>query len=264
MLAMKYYVSKGYAVIGAGAIVGNLSQEVGNDLPTGHVIESRTDHGSQGLAQWRLDRLDKFYQYCKDGNLSPWTLETQLGYVIWELENISTLRWINEQLMNPGDRSISNLTANFSAFYERPSKKYENLDNRIKQAGICAATFLMEQQTVVVTEQGTPPIVAGGGLIGTGAAVATGFFSGPEAALVVAFVSFIILIAVAAYVQRRKETAPAASIELPERPLGPLQELKDAVEALRADRQRVEAAMAVIELSRSEADKLLAELKEEK
>lgn len=107
----------------AAALGGNAWQE--------NLMEPLTlgpkDHGSDGLLQWRLGRLAELKRQPN------WdTLPAQVRFFKLECKRDYPELWM--QLVNPGARSLENLTANISKFYERPAKKYEALDKRIEYA----------------------------------------------------------------------------------------------------------------------------------
>lgn len=90
------------------------------------VTTGRKDHGSDGLLQWRLDRLDELKRKFPE----TWnTLEAQCKFFKIECKRDYPELW--SQLLNPGTRSTANLTANICKFYERPNMAVANLDQRI-------------------------------------------------------------------------------------------------------------------------------------
>lgn len=91
------------------------------------VTRGAKDHGSDGLLQWRLDRLENL-QKLKDWD----TLPVQCQFFKWECQKFYPTLWA--QLMNPGGRSLENLVANVCDQYERPSAAGRVLDRRIGYA----------------------------------------------------------------------------------------------------------------------------------
>ena len=260
-----FFITNGYHPYGSAAMVGNFSQEVGINLPTRFTLT--TDHGSQGIAQWRLDRLTKLEQFCANRKLNVTELIPQAQFVIWELDN--EYPQLNAMLKTPGNRSLANLTANFSGWFERPSKQYENLDNRIKQAKMC----LESVKAPVTAKPATPTprledhIVVGataiGGVASIGAVI--GWGTSLSALLVTAIVAFLILWAVG-YVDKRKKP-PVSPVEpavapaiMPSMPAS-TNELRSALDEMKMAQQRLSAATAVYLLERKESDQLLADLK---
>lgn len=114
----------------ACAVTGNATQE--NNVEP--VTRGPLDHGSNGVMQWRLTRLDGptgLRGWAAAHNL-PWdTLRTQAAFFLWECGEYypALLRELRD-----GSKSLETLTANISKFYERPNKRYEALDNRIAAA----------------------------------------------------------------------------------------------------------------------------------
>lgn len=110
-------------LISACAVAGNGWQE--------NLMEPITrgvkDHGSDGLLQWRLDRLENLQRW-PDWN----TLPVQCRYFKAECKSHYPTLW--RQLTNPGNRTLENLTANICDMYERPSKAGRKLDARISYA----------------------------------------------------------------------------------------------------------------------------------
>ncbi len=127
-IALGIFVADGYDPTGAAAAVGNFSQESGVDLHSGYA--AKTDHGSQGIAQWRLSRLDALADFCASEGLHSGTLAAQVKFAIFELgKDYSDL---DNALRAGGD--IDRLTARFCWDYERPNKAQAGLASRIKQA----------------------------------------------------------------------------------------------------------------------------------
>jgi hypothetical protein len=125
-----------WPAISAAAAAGNFAQE--NLAKT--VTTGVKDHGSDGLAQWRLDRLEGTLPNGRMGLKTwcehmgyDWTLmESQVMFMKYEIQNYYPALWA--QMVNPGDRPLKNLVANFQDMYEIPAPAYANLDNRIAEA----------------------------------------------------------------------------------------------------------------------------------
>lgn len=110
-------------LISACAVAGNAWQE--------NLIRPMTlgvkDHGSDGMLQWRLSRLDALKK------LPDWnTLPVQAGFFKTECREQYPALW--DQLVTPGTRTLENLTANICDVYERPSLAGRVLDKRIGYA----------------------------------------------------------------------------------------------------------------------------------
>lgn len=110
-------------LISACAVAGNGWQE--NLMEP--VTRGRKDHGSDGLLQWRLDRLYAL-QRLKDWD----TLPVQCRFFKDECKVQYPQLWA--QLVDPGKRTLENLTANICMVYERPSVAGRVMDKRIAYA----------------------------------------------------------------------------------------------------------------------------------
>lgn len=245
--AARLLLNKGYSKQGAAAIVGNLSQESGNNLRSTFTLT--TDHGSQGVAQWRLDRLTKLEKFSEDNNLTVTELSTQLFYLIWELE--SFYGSLNSMLKS-GTRSVANLTANFMQIFERPAAKYANLGNRIRQANA-----VMADLPVTTTAPITEPVAAGAATIGAaGTAVWawTQGISGPVIAGLITLAAAAAIILgywVLNHWRKPSATSVAPAID------NPVDELAMALEEFGVAHDRLQAAEAVLLATRAEGDRLL-------
>lgn len=135
-----------WPAISAAAATGNAGQE---DLFK-PVTTGPKDHGSDGLWQWREGRLDGpngLKQWCADKGFD-WTLmESQVVFMKWEMEKFYPA--LCTQMLNPGTRTLENLTANFMNEYERPNPALAALDTRIKYA--------QETYAMLVVVPSTPP-----------------------------------------------------------------------------------------------------------
>jgi len=251
---MKLLVSKGLHVWGAAAVVGNCSQEVGINLPSKFTLV--TDHGSQGIAQWRLVRLTALEQFADDKKLIVTDLATQGLFLLDELAKDYPA--LDLMMRVPGTRSLANLTANFMVVFERPSydPAINKLDFRIAQAQICARDFVPP-----------PPakhdaIVGGAASIGGGAVVAAALFGSAGWAITVTAIVAVAVILVVAYInyqQRHSAASVAPANAVPA--ADSASDLKDAVNELKIAYARVAAAKAVLLSNRQEGDTLLEELK---
>jgi hypothetical protein len=129
----KYIISSApvWPAVSAAAATGNAGQE--NLFRP--VTLGVKDHGSDGLWQWRLDRLTGV------NGLQPWCarmgydwrlMESQVLFMKWEMQNFYADLWA--QMTGPGSRTLENLTANFMDRYEVPAPAYAALDKRIMYA----------------------------------------------------------------------------------------------------------------------------------
>jgi Phage tail lysozyme len=110
--AYQYLISQGYPPVAAAGIVGNLVQESGVN-PTVNPGDSGTAHG---IAQWRGDRWSGLQNYAKQNNGSANDLNTQLGYLDYELRN----RYGDTYQKLMSARSPGDAAGAFALGYERP------------------------------------------------------------------------------------------------------------------------------------------------
>jgi hypothetical protein len=251
---MEFLVSKGLHVLGAAAITGNCSQEVGINLPTKFTL--LTDHGSQGIAQWRLVRLTALEQFAEDKKLPVTDLTTQAMFLLQELA--TDYAALDKMMRAPGTRTLANLTANFMTVFERPSfnPAINKLDFRITQAQICARDFIPPEPAVPISHD---VAIGGTGAAGAIAIGAAAWNSGAAVALVVTGIAAILIFGVAIYTAhlRRRSAAtaaPANAILVKDS----TQELKAALDELRLAYDKVAAAKAVLLTNRQQGDELLA------
>ena len=165
------FEAEGYSRSGAGALVGNFVQEVGQDLPTAFRATTALDHGSQGLAQWRLARLTAYKAFVEsqkpeligkghvdqsmvDKILWPYygRLDYQVAFVIHELG--TDYPELDKKLRAGGD--VAALTADVCWQYERPNKELSGIANRIAYAKAIAADTSTDAKS---TTAATPTVV---------------------------------------------------------------------------------------------------------
>lgn len=166
----------------AFAVVGNATQE----SRVAPVTVGRKDHGSDGMFQWRLDRLDgpRGLKAWAQGHGLAWdTIKAQAWFFMWEMQ-VDYAALYAELL--EGKKSLATMTANICRVYERPAAaEYTErvngktrLEWRIQYAEDMQT--LMGGGAAVVP---TGPIVVAGGL-GMAGVVAQFFLDNPNAALV--------------------------------------------------------------------------------
>ena len=151
--AVGILVKNGLASSGAIAVIGNFSWESGGpDLPT-RFRTAHLDNGSNGLAQWRLGRLDNYKRFVAakhpeldQTDLTPqgelWAyfgrLDYQLLFTIDELKRDYTE--LHSKLMKGG--SVASLTADFCWQFERPNKRMAHLSDRVAYAKAISAAIV--------------------------------------------------------------------------------------------------------------------------
>jgi Phage tail lysozyme len=128
MRAFRQFVAAGYTKEGAAALVGNASQESTRDLHS--AFTRRTDHGSEGIFQWRLERLARLIEFARERKLDAQLLETQCAFAAHELA--LSYPFVDHELRTGHD--VADLTAKVCWKYECPNRAEANLENRIHQA----------------------------------------------------------------------------------------------------------------------------------
>lgn len=116
MRAFRQLVAAGYSKEGAAALLGNAIQESGPDLVSGY--QKNTDHGSQGIFQWRFSRLHELNKFCEERGLHSGTLDAQIKFAIYELGK--DYPRLDRELRQGGD--VADLTSTVCWEYERPPK----------------------------------------------------------------------------------------------------------------------------------------------
>jgi hypothetical protein len=132
------FEAQGYPAESAAAFVGDFSAESGVSLPTAFRTAG-LDHGSEGLAQWRLDRLTRYEQYVKSlhpglttQELWPWYGRMDYQVAFTAIECRESYGALDAQLRAGGD--IATLTAAICWQYERPAVATARLAFRVAQA----------------------------------------------------------------------------------------------------------------------------------
>jgi peptidoglycan hydrolase-like protein with peptidoglycan-binding domain len=138
VMAVKFFISKGWTPEQAAGIVGNLQAEVGANLRT----DLPGDGGkAYGVAQWHPDRQRKFAEVMKR-DIRASGLEEQLAFVDWELKNSQNVApWY------AGDKLKAAKTAEEAAwivdqFYERSSGQHrqKRMSNALALAAATSTT----------------------------------------------------------------------------------------------------------------------------
>jgi hypothetical protein len=126
------FVAAGYSLAGAAAWTGGFIGEDGVGLMTKFRFKRgmQTDHGSESLGQWRLDRLDGpngLIAWCGRNNLDPETLEGAVAFAIWECGKFYPE--LDRALRAGGD--VVALVLRITKEYERPNLKLPAVQNDI-------------------------------------------------------------------------------------------------------------------------------------
>lgn len=116
---------------GAAAFAGNGSVE-NNMNPVTH---GPKDHGSDGVMQWRLERLDGPHGlkgWAESHGLKWDTLETQAAFTLWELEQPRYAQLAQD--LRSGSKPLNDLTAAICWEFLRPAPASANLALRQRHA----------------------------------------------------------------------------------------------------------------------------------
>jgi hypothetical protein len=192
----------------ACAFAGNGTQE-NKCLPSTTGIK---DHGSDGIFQWRLDRLVNLKTFARKIE-QPWdNIRTQAWFVLYELQ-LGYRALLAELMANK--KPLKTITANICKIYERPAvEEYTEkingktrLDWRIQYANDTWALFQEQKATAPLP---VPPIVIGTGAVAgsTGTAAVLWFASCDWCMFGGGFVIGAIVIGIAAYFTWGTKQAP--------------------------------------------------------
>lgn len=263
--AYNFFVEKGYAPLGAAAIVGNLSGESGVNLDSTMERGARADHGSGGICEWRLDRKTNLYKFAKDFRTDPNDLDLQCAFVIHELENGDDGRspgqyaWLNDQLKNPGNRTIENLVANFCFIYERPNRELQirggHLNKRIQYAKDVLRDAQASKTKSVVKES-----VVAGGIATIGAGAVAGGLNGDEITAAITAGGGALASIIGFWLNRRHK-APVEAEPIEAAPqLSLMEELKGLVETRNRADARIDEILRAVKSQADEAKEIVAKL----
>lgn len=145
--AYQYLISQGYPPVAAAGIVGNLVQESG----VNPIVRPGDSGSAHGIAQWRGDRWSGLQDYAKQNRGSVNDLNTQLGYLDYELRN----RYGDTYQKLMSARSPGDAAGAFALGYERPkgaetgiASNVDGWGNRLSAAqSIYGAPVSTNQQT---------------------------------------------------------------------------------------------------------------------
>lgn len=163
------FEAQGLSRTGAAAMVGNFVMESGPSLPSAF-RSGNLDHGSNGLAQWRLDRLGAYRNFVKaqkpaliedgmsfadvDKAMWPWygRMDFQVKFAVKELRE--SYPALHKKLVAGGDAGT--LAADVCWQYERPNKALSNIADRIAWAKAIAADTSTLSAVPVSARSGEP------------------------------------------------------------------------------------------------------------
>ncbi len=251
-----YLVAGGWPLVSACASVGNATQEnLCNPLTKG-----AKDHGSDGLYQWRLGRLDDLMSWSREHNLDWQQMKTQAAYHQYEMAR--DYKALNAELL-AGAKPIETLTANICNAYERPAIAYANIDGRIKYA---KDTYML-MQGVKPPSKVTPTIATTGAAASGTVIVALWQFlanAGPGTATLL-FVTNLVLGGIVAYLAMKLATAAPVHINIPS-PASTVsdveEQLQKALEDEAATAKAYTAAQEAVVLQKAAAAKVAEHFQE--
>jgi Phage tail lysozyme len=241
--AMTVFVREGLAPLGAAAAVGALTGESGPNLDS-TVFRVNADHGSGGIAEWRLDRKAAMISFVKMLGKPIEDLEGQCLFVINELER--DYQALNAEL-RAGTKTITTMCWNFVTVFERPNMAVAHMDDiRVPQA---IQTY---NAYIAANHRTFPPITKGGAVIGTaagGGAIATAGQVPTWATIAMAAASALSYLISANNVKPKPAPLPvpdAPALAPAPAPLSPLDDFKAALDELRACQLKVEEKRKII------------------
>ena len=122
-----YLKAAGYSDIQTAAIIGNIYQESGLNPAR---VESNGE--GIGLVQWSFGRKQSLINYASSKGVDWSDLETQLEFLVSELDSKQFYQPYKDTFMNP--YSVSEATEAFCFGFERPNKEKANLSFRQEKA----------------------------------------------------------------------------------------------------------------------------------
>lgn len=122
-----YLKAAGYSDIQVAGIIGNLYQESGLNPAR---VESNGE--GIGLVQWSFGRKQSLINYASSKGKDWSDLESQLEFLVSELDSKQFYQPYKDTFMNP--YSVSEATEAFCFGFERPNKEKANLSFRQEKA----------------------------------------------------------------------------------------------------------------------------------
>lgn len=117
------------------AILGNLGHESGGFKS---LQEKKPlipgSRGGYGIAQWTGPRRKRYENHCAARGLDPASLEANLTYLVWELQNDPVESKAIQAVKNAQGRRAKVIA--FETSFERAHKNYKHYDSRMKWASI--------------------------------------------------------------------------------------------------------------------------------
>lgn len=116
LYAMQFFMNRGYSPVAAAGIVGNLDHESAGLNPNiGGDPDRQGRMRATGIAQWWPDRWAKLTSWANKQGMNPRSLDTQLGYVDYELRSMPQ---VYAQVQ--GAKTVRDATSAFGLGFERP------------------------------------------------------------------------------------------------------------------------------------------------
>lgn len=249
--AFAQFTTAGYSKEGAAALVGNASQESGPALKT-YFAPTQRDHGSNGIFQWRLERLDALIAFCEERGLHSGTLAAQIQFAIYELGK--DYPQLDTRLRHSGD--LVQLTQEVCWQYLRPAMAAAN----VKRREAYAADVLNHAKIETNAKGGA--IIAAGSAASSAAIFAQ---AGPPIAALLLLVAAIAILVVISAALRGREDAPhpeepqsGVSKDEERAPSGAAADLEAAIEEFNRAAARLASAEAAVLAEVKERQDLLA------
>jgi len=251
---------RGWDLAGACAVVGNYTQEnLCKAVATGPL-----DHGSQGIAQWRLDRLTELKSWCARYSGSWENLKAQSAFTLFETArdypSLDAELRMSMEGVKPADmrKALDHKVSRFCFEFERPSKALAGLSNRQQHAA--SAYAVMSGKIIpTVDHKVVPSVVTGTVGAGAGGAAVTGTViaasSGAvDAPAIISFAISLILAIITAFLANREKSPKTATVAE-----SPLHRLYDALEKRALANAEVAEASDALRDSLDEANSLLSQ-----
>jgi hypothetical protein len=145
------FKDNGFNDIQSAAWVGCITGESGNNPNAiGPEVNRKTGekYNSYGLCQWNKGRFKNLQKFAKNktGNPSGWrnNVELQVDYVMWELDNWSSIMGSSVNPMNainPHSNNLEKTLYNLIAHFEKPANKEAALKTRLPYAKSALSNF---------------------------------------------------------------------------------------------------------------------------
>ncbi|VTZ24348.1 hypothetical protein MPC4_80131 [Methylocella tundrae] len=236
----------GLPLVSASAGTGNSTQE-NECLP---VTTGPKDHGSDGLFQWREERLAEMQSWCT-AHFGDWkTIKAQAAFFLKELRDGDAGGVKYDALYRDllaGKKSLATLTTNINRFYERSADDEATNNKRIKYATDALNAMGVVKPAPPVVHSAAPAIVAGAA---AGAGLLSHIVHGAAwigiAVLAVAIIAAIAAAATALRQAKTVSTLDSAVADLKAKALAVEAAKATTIASISAEETKVAAAKAVV------------------